>query len=133
MSHDNKLNEMGLQIQSGMLLVKESWHPFAYDSLLKRNLLDFLFVWAFHFFFFFCLSELTPPVWKVLKKVALLHAVQGRTHSQFIQVFVKIYFLLGPLMRHVTKYVAVELLAFHAAWWHLYSKIVCSLNTLFEK
>lgn len=44
MSHDNKLNEMGLQIQSGMLLVKESWHPFAYDSLLKRNLLDFLFV-----------------------------------------------------------------------------------------
>lgn len=51
----------------------------------------------------------------VKEKNVLLHAMQGQTHSQFIQVSVKIYFLLGPLMRHVTKCVAVELPAFHAA------------------
>lgn len=69
----------------------------------------------------------------VKEKNVLLHAMQGQTHSQFIQVSVKIYFLLGPLMRHVTKCVAVELPAFHAAWWHVYSELFCSMNTLFEK
>lgn len=79
-----------------------------------------------------CLFERADTTFLAGVKTCFAACHAGSNPQSVYSGFVKIFFLFGPLVRHVTKCIALRLPVFQAAQWHLYSELFCSMNALFE-